>query len=156
MIYTTSIVIDAPLQEVVSKFDSEDNLKHWMRGLQSIELIEGQKGEVGAKSLVKFDMGKRKVEMTETILLKDLPNSIHMSYTTKGVYNVVKNQFKDLGDGRTEMSQEQEFQFDSWGMKVLGFLMPGAFKKTSNQYATDFKNFVEKGSSVLDLANESL
>jgi hypothetical protein len=35
-------------------------------------------------------------------------------------------------------------------MKLIGFLMPGAFKKQSMKYAQDFKNFAEKGFSVTD------
>ncbi|MEO2058942.1 MAG: SRPBCC family protein, partial [Mesonia sp.] len=43
---------------------------------------------------------------------------------------------------------ESEFQFSSFAMKVMGFLMPGAFKKQSLKYMKDFKAFVEDGKSV--------
>ena len=50
-----------------------------------------------------------------------------------------------------EWVSESEFQFQGFGMKLFGFLMPGAFKKQSQKYLNDFKNFVENGTSV---ANE--
>ena len=37
---------------------------------------------------------------------------------------------------------EQEFQFKGF-MKIMAFLMPGAFKKQSMQYLKDFKAFAE-------------
>lgn len=33
-------------------------------------------------------------------------------------------------------------------MKVMGFLMPGMFKKQSQQFAEDFKAFAERGVDV--------
>jgi len=35
-------------------------------------------------------------------------------------------------------------------MKLMAFLIPGSFKKQSRKYADDFKNFAEKGISVID------
>jgi len=43
---------------------------------------------------------------------------------------------------------ESEFEFAGFGMKLIGFLMPGAFKKQSLKYLTDFKDFAENGTSV--------
>ena len=60
-----------------------------------------------------------------------------------------KNYFKEE-EGKTRWISESEFQFSSLGMKLMAFLMPGAFKKQSMKYAVDFKNFAEKGISVLD------
>jgi hypothetical protein len=33
-------------------------------------------------------------------------------------------------------------------MKVIGFLMPGSFRKQSRQHLEDFKAFAERGKSV--------
>ena len=37
---------------------------------------------------------------------------------------------------------DQEFRFKGF-MKIIGLLMPGAFKKQSKKYLEDFKYFVE-------------
>jgi hypothetical protein len=34
-------------------------------------------------------------------------------------------------------------------MRLKGWMMPGAFKKQSLKYLEDFRNFAEKGESVL-------
>jgi hypothetical protein len=87
-------------------------------------------------------MGNRIVEMTETILVRNLPDEFTGSYEAKGVYNIVKNRFQKITDDKTKYITEQEFQFKGF-MKCIAFLMPGAFKKQSVKYLNSFKNFAE-------------
>ncbi len=143
MKYTSSIEINRPVDRVIELFDSTDNMFKWMKGLQSFEAISGNPGQVGAKSRLKFKMGKREIEMIETITVKNLPDEFSGTYEAKGVFNIVKNKFIALPDNRTKYISEQEFKFLGF-MKIVGFLMPGAFKKQSMKYLNDFKTFVEQ------------
>lgn len=149
MKYTTEILIALPREEFIKKLDNPDNMKHWMRGLVSYELISGTPGEEGAQMTMKFKMGKRDMEMVETIITRNMPEEFHATYDAKGVHNIQKNYFKKE-NGQTRWISESEFQFEAFGMKLMAFLMPGAFKKQSKQYANDFKNFAENGVSVLE------
>ena len=88
--------------------------------------------------------------MTETITKRNFPDEINLTYETKGVYNIQRNRFHEVDANTTKWISESEFQFSSFGMKLLGWLMPGAFKKQSMKYLEDFKNFAEKGESVLE------
>ncbi len=143
MKYSVSIEIDKPIDEVISLFNNADNLKLWMEGLQSFEPLSGRPGEVGAKSRLKFKMGKRKIEMIETITVKNLPEEFTANYEAKGVFNTVKNSFEQLPNNKTKYATEQKFQFKGF-MKLMGLLMPGAFKKQSMKYLQDFKSFAER------------
>lgn len=143
MKYTCEIIINKPIDEVVEKFDSVDNMKEWMPGFQSYEVIEGTIGEVGCKAKLLFDMGKRKIEMIETITVKNLPQEFSGTYDAQGVHNIVKNYFEKTSDTSTKYTTYQEFQFKGF-MKIIGFLFPGAFKKQSMAYLENFKKFVEK------------
>ena len=49
MKYTTEIIIEKGLEEVIKKMDSTDNMKHWQEGLVSAEHISGTPGEFGAQ-----------------------------------------------------------------------------------------------------------
>ena len=149
MKYTTEILIALPREEFIKKLDNPDNMKHWMRGLVSYELISGTPGEEGAQMTMKFKMGKRDMEMVETIITRNMPEEFHATYDAKGVHNIQKNYFKEE-NGQTRWISESEFQFEAFGMKLMAFLMPGAFKKRSKQYANDFKNFAENGVSLLE------
>jgi uncharacterized membrane protein len=143
MKYTTQIDIQLPIDRVVELFDNPDNMKKWMEGLQSFEAISGTPGKEGAKSKLTFQMGKRSIEMIETITVSNLPEEFTSTYETKGVFNIVKNRFVPIDEQNTRYLQDQDFQFRSLTMKVMGLLMPGAFKKQSMKYLTDFKNFAE-------------
>jgi uncharacterized membrane protein len=143
MKYSAEIEINKPVDKVVELFDNPENMKKWMEGLQSFEHISGKPGEVGAKSRLKFKMGKREMEMIETILVRNLPDEFSGTYEAKGAYNIVKNRFIALPGNKTKYMNEQEFQFKGF-MKIMAFIMSGAFKKQSMKYLVAFKNFAEK------------
>lgn len=142
MLYTVDIIIDKPLREVVDLFNNEDNLYKWMRGLQSMEHLEGTPGKEGAKTRLQFQMGKRHFDMEETILSMNPPEEMTTEYRTKGVYNKVITRFEEAEEGKTRYISEQDFRFSGF-MKYLAPLMKGAFKKQSSQYLKDFKEFAE-------------
>ena len=147
MKYGNKIEINLPLEQMIEKFDNPNNLKKWMPGLLSFEHLSGDPGQTGAKSKLKFQMGKRQMEMVETITVRNLPHEFSGTYEAPGVFNIVKNKFKSLPGNKTEWHAENEFQFKNLTMKIMGFLMPGMFKKQSMVYLTKFKEFAEGNSS---------
>ncbi|WP_103070327.1 SRPBCC family protein [Aquimarina sediminis] len=149
MEYSLDIIIKKPRNHVIEKFDNDENIRHWQKGFVNIEHLSGEKGKAGSVSKLTYRMGKRKIEMIETITLLDLPESIHLTFDAKNVYNIQENYFEELPDGNTKWISKNEFKFGGF-MKLMGFLMPGAFKKQSLSYMEDFKMFVEEGKSVLD------
>lgn len=149
MKYTCEITVDLPLEEFIQKLDKPENMKHWQRGLVDYQHLSDRPGTEGAQMNLKYKMGKREFEMVETILKRDLPHALHTTYDTKGVHNIQKNFFTEE-NGKTKWTSESEFQFSGFGMKLMAFLMPGAFKKQSMKYLQDFKAFAENGTSVLD------
>ncbi|HLG32844.1 MAG TPA: SRPBCC family protein [Ignavibacteriaceae bacterium] len=143
MKYTTEIEINQPVNKVIELFDNPDNMKLWMEGLQSFEPLNGTPGQPGAKSRLKFKMGKREIEIIETITTRNLPEEFSGTYEAKGVFNIVSNKFIPISGTKTKFVADHEFQF-SGIMKVMGILMPGAFKKQSMKYLEKFKEFAEK------------
>lgn len=150
MKYTCQIIINKPLEEVIEKLDNAENMKHWQRGLQSYTMVSGTPGHEGAKMDLDYQMGKRRVKMTETITKNNFPHEFHANYDAKGVHNIQENHFKQLPDGSTEWRSESTFEFSNFGLKLFGWLMPGAFKKQSMSYLKDFKAFAEDGTSVAE------
>ena len=142
MRYTSEITINRPVDVVTRLFDDPKNLYAWMDGLQSFELLSGEQGQPGAKAKLVYQMGKRRVEMIETITERNLPDIFAGTYDADGVHNIVVNKFIALPDGNTRYITENEFQFKGF-MRIIAFLMPGAFKKQSYKYLEQFKAFVE-------------
>lgn len=143
MKYTCEVDINQPVDKVITLFDNPDNLKKWMDGLQHFEHLSGEPGQPGAKSRLKFKMGKREMEMIETVTVRNLPEEFSGTYEMEGTLNTIKNKFIPISDTKTRYVTENEFQFDNLMMKILGFLMPGMFKKQSMKYLESFRKFAE-------------
>lgn len=150
MKYSSEIVINLPREEVINKLDNAENMKLWQRGLISYEVISGIPGKEGSKMEMQYKMGKREVTLIETITKQNFPEEFHAIYDTKGVHNIQFNNFYMVDENTTKWVSESEFQFSSFMMKAMSWLMPSAFKKQSMKFLVDFKNFAEKGISVLE------
>lgn len=144
MKYSNHVIINKPLSRVIELFDSEENLYKWMEGLQSYEHVSGEPGKEGAVAKMRFIMGKRDIEMTETITKNNFPHEYSAVYETKGIYNPQQNLFTVIDDNTTKYESTSEFRFDGLGMKLMGWLMPSLFKKQSQKYLDAFKEFAEK------------
>lgn len=143
MRYTLTIDINLPRKKVIDFFDNEENLKEWQPGLQKTEHLSGEPGKEGAKTKMFYKMGKREIEMIETIKLNQLPERIDTTYDASGVLNLQENYFIELDDNITQWKSVCEFRFNNLTMKIMGWLMPGAFKKQSWKYMELFKQFAE-------------
>lgn len=144
MKYELEIEINQPRAKVIELFDSTENLKEWQCGLESFEHVSGTPGEVGAVSHLVFQMGKRRMEMTETVTVRNLPDEFSGTYEAPGMWNLVENFFIVKDENTTNYKSVQTFKGLTFMMKAMLFLMPGAFKKQSLKYMNHFKEFVEK------------
>lgn len=143
MKYNTEVTINAPLDKVIDLFCDPNHIDKWQPGFISIEHISGTIGEEGAKSRLRYQMGKREIEMIETITRKNLPHEFSGTYEAKGVWNEVKNHFEPVTENQTRYWAENEFKMSGF-MRIIAFFMPGAFKKQSQKYMDLFKKFVEE------------
>ena len=142
MKYSNEVIINLPIKKVIELFDSEENLFKWQPELISFEHLSGEKGEVGAKSKMKYKMGKREIDMVETITIKNFPKEFSATYEAKGVWNEMKNYFEEIDDNTTKWRSDSYFKFSGF-MKLIGLLMPGSFKKQSQKSLERFKTFAE-------------
>ncbi|MBT3274038.1 MAG: SRPBCC family protein [Spirochaetales bacterium] len=142
MKYSCSIVIELPRERVIELFDSTENLSKWQVGFISMDHLEGEPGELGAKSKLVYDMNGKQLEMIETVINRDLPDELSFAYDTKGVWNSCVNKFKDHSPERTEWTMENEFRGTGF-MKLLTLLMPGMFKRQTMKDMQRFQEFAE-------------
>ena len=120
-------------------------MKFWQKGLKSYKLLNVTSGEKGAQMELEYQMGKKNMVLIETITENKFPAEFHTDYDTKGVHNIQKNVFHEINDDTSLWESNCEFHFSGFGMELMGFLMPFAFKKQSKKCLVDFKNFAEKG-----------
>lgn len=142
MTYSEEIVIDLPRGRVVALFDDPDNLPKWQDGLQSFTPLDGAPGQPGSTSRIRYRMGRREIEMIETITARDLPDRFDATYETDGVWNIVQNRFSETEDGGTRWHIDTEFRCRGF-LRIMATLMPGMFRRQTRKMMQDFKAFAE-------------
>jgi hypothetical protein len=158
MKYTLSIEIAVPRERVDQLLADPEHLSKWLRGLVLHEPLSGVHGQVGTKSRVVMQMGQQKIECTETITRRE-PVDLHgipsgsvvhfdREIIGKGMWSAVRDRLSEIGPETTLWVSESEFQFSGLLMRLVGLLMPAAFRKQSLQHMQDFKAFAERGEDV--------
>lgn len=146
--YTLSVEIELPRAKVVELFDNPDNMFHWQTGLQDFKHVSGDPGQNGAVSLLTFKSGRNIIELTETITSQNLPDEFSGTYSWSSGSNTLVNRFVEVGPNRTRWESTCAYSMKSLPMKVMGFLLPGMFKKQNLMFMENFKAFAESGASV--------
>ena len=158
MKFTVSLEIALPRERVVSLLNDPRHLPKWLRGLVLHEPQNGVHGQVGTKSRVVLQMGQQKFEGTETITRRE-PVDLHgiasdevvhfeREIVGNGMWSAAREHLTEAGPGTTLWVSENEYRFSGLLMRLVGAVMPGAFRKQSLQHMQDFKAFAERGTDV--------
>ncbi|MFG0329058.1 MAG: SRPBCC family protein [Phycisphaerales bacterium] len=148
--FTVEIDIDLPRDEVIALFDDPDNLAKWQNGFQSFEPISGVPGEPGAKSRLVYQHGRQRMELTETVTKRDLPDEFNGRYEWDGGHNTLENRFIELAPDRTRWVSVCAYEFTHPMLKVMGFFAPGMFRRQNLKFMRNFKSFCEDGRDIRD------
>ncbi len=158
MKYTVSIEIALPRERVAQLLADPAHLPNWLRGLVLHEPLSGQHGQVGTESRVVMQMGQQTMEATETITRRE-PASLHgiprdsvvhfdREIVAKGMWSAARERLTETGSETTLWASENEHRFSGVMMRLVGLVMPGAFRKQTRQHMQDFKAFAEQGTDV--------
>jgi len=142
MKFTSEIEINAPIERVVDLFIDPSQLKKWIKELESFETLSGKARHIGSKSLLKFWVDDKGMEVIETIMVRNLPYQLIGKYESDDLAYTAENKFEDLGDNRTKYTVYMEFKFRGV-MNLFGDAMKKAFLKKSEEQLNDFKIFIE-------------
>lgn len=158
MNYTVAIEIALPREQVAPLLADPAHLPKWLRGLVLHEPVRGVHGAVGTQSRVVMQMGRQRFEATETITRRE-PAELHRipagsvvhfdrEIVGAGMWSAVRDRLTEAGPDRTRWESENEYRFSGLLMRLVGLVMPGAFRKQSRQHMQDFKAFAEQGLDV--------
>jgi hypothetical protein len=87
----------------------------------------------------------KQIELTETILVKNLPAMSSALYEHKHMVNTMTNRFYSPGQDRTIYEAEMHYtRFIGFIPKLMALLIPGLFKKQVQDTLDRFKSFVEQ------------
>lgn len=144
MQYRLEIDIDRPRAHVVELFLDPGHLQAWQPDLVSFEPIAGADPRaVGARNRQVHRMGKREVEMVETITEHDYPERFAAIFEADKVWNLIENQFTEQGPDRTHWVLDCEFKCGGM-VRILAFLFPSMFRKETMKFMRMFKDYVEQ------------
>lgn len=146
MEYIMEMEIGAPRDVVIERFLAVEDLRVWQDSLVRFEpLDEGDPRAVGSRSRQLHRMGKREVEMIETITARQEPEFFAATYEADGVWNLIENWFEAREGGRTHWRLRSDFRCQGIFMKMMCLLFPGMFRKQTRDFMEKFKAFVEAG-----------
>lgn len=158
MKYTVSIEIALPREQVAQLLADPKQLPKWLRGLVIHEPLSGTHGQAGTTSRVVMQMGQQTFEGTETVTrrepedLRAIPSGsvVHFDreIVGKGMWSAVRERLTEAGPDATLWASESEYRFSGLLMRLVGLLMPGAFRRQSQLHMQDFKAFAEQGTDV--------
>ncbi len=145
MNFKVSIDINQP-RDLVTQFWIDPNyLKEYQDGFIKKEPVSGVSGQTGAVSNMYYKMGKGRMELKETIVLNQLPDSFEGFYHHKHMDNTMKCTFTVLDESRTRYEMEIEYTRINWFMpKLMAILFPSMYRKQVEKWMKQFKTFVEK------------
>ena len=145
MNFQGSIDINQSVDKVVSLFLDSKQLKYWQEGFIKKVLLKGNEGEKGAISMMYYDDGNHKMELKETIISINLPDSFEAFYHHKHMDNTMKCSFIDLGDNKTRYKTDVEYTRINWVMpRLMAILFPGMYRKQAQKWMDNFKALAEK------------
>src|SRR4051794_9013404 len=102
---TTTLVINKSIKEVWDFYDNPDNLKLWLTGFKSFELLNGNPGEAGTKAKHIYEEKGRIITMFETITEKvpyhKLTGTLSMP---KMMESNIQTVFKEIDKDKTELT----------------------------------------------------
>ena len=145
MKFQCSVEIDLPIDKVVSLFDDPKNLPHWQDGFLGTEHISGTPGEPGTQTILSYLVGKKELDLTETIIVKNLPDEFIATYEAPAMTKTMTTRFTKLGESKTKYIADVEYtKFNGLIPKLMGLFMKGLFQKQTQKWLAQFKAFAEK------------
>ena len=99
---------------------------------------------MGAKSKILLQQGSRQIELTETILVSNLPEEKSGLHEHIHMTNTQTSRFKSIDQHTTRYISEVEYtKFNGMMPTLMAKLFPGMFKKQSQKWMDQFKAIAE-------------
>ena len=145
MKFRCSVDIDVPRDFAVELFADKSNLPDWQPEFLSVESIDGNPGQSGTTTWMKYQSGKHKFDLYETVRTNNLPQEFVGEYETPGTcWNTMRSTFVDTAKDKTHYEAEIEYKFYGFMIRMMALFMPRVFRKQTQKYLDNFKVFAER------------
>ncbi|HUF03119.1 MAG TPA: SRPBCC domain-containing protein [Aridibacter sp.] len=141
--YDSRVTIDAPKADVWRAFNDDKKTKQWIKGLESIELVSGEKRQPGSRYRLVVNNEGEKVEMIETIEEVKEGELFAFTLDAEPLTDNVRVTFEEK-DGKTEMVQYDSVKAKGIIWQTLFYWMQSTFQQSTQEHLERFKNLVEE------------
>jgi len=129
---------------VIALLQDTKNMKHWQTGFERYQHLSGKLNTIGCKGIMHYSLNGKPMELEETIIEMDLPDSMEGEYVHEHMTNRMHNTFVALDSKTTIWKAEIHYtKFNGFKMKLFGFLGKQIFKKQTQKWLDNFKAFAE-------------
>lgn len=139
MRFEKSLTIRKPVSEVYALYTDRQELSQWQPDFTNSRQIESYPLP---KYTHQIPLGRRKMKMTETILVQHRPDRCDLQYVLKGVTQTVCNTFSAIEPGVTQWHCLTEYRFTGI-MRIISIFMRGNFRTQTEMMMQNFKGFAE-------------
>ena len=145
MKYTCTVKVPLDRDACIKLWMDESKFGLWQDGFKQRNWTEGEPNQPNSKSEILFVQGKRRMELSETILENKLPEYFLGKYDHIHMTNTQKTSFEIVSPTVTLIKSEVEYTaFHSFAPRVMAKLFPGMFRKQSQKWLDQFKSLAEK------------
>lgn len=154
--YGHEITVNKPIKEAWAVQQDETKLGQWLAGFKSIDLISGEKGDVGStyKVLVKPSEEEPDFEMIETIVSKKQFESIQLSFDSDMMLFEQTTSFSEV-DGKTSIKTNSKVKGKGMLMRSMFAVMDlvgGSFQKQEVENIEALKQVIEENTTNYDIS----
>ncbi len=141
--YTTEVEVNKPLKESWAVFKDESKVNDWVTGIKSMELIEGTKGTVGAKTKMNMEQDGQPFELIEEIMEIKEEEKYAVKFDNEMMSQKVDINFKTKDENTTIISVNSEVGGKGMLVKPMFAFMKGSIKKVSDDMYGRLKDLIE-------------
>ncbi len=127
-----TVIVDRPIDEAFAYTAQFDNIRDWDPGVAAATARSTEPVGVGSIFDLDFKMAGRIVPLVYTVVTYDEPNQIVLEAKGGPLFAIDTISFRDVGEGRTEVTYEADLQFSG----LLGLATPfmgGRLKKIGQE-----------------------
>jgi len=162
--YGYTITVDKPIEEAWAVSEDASKYDQWLEGFQSMELISGERGQVGSKYkvIVHPGDGKEAFEMIETVVSREINDHISMDFASDMMDFKQTISFSE-SEGTTTVATDSEVMAKGIFMRAMFAMMEsmgGGFTKQEGKNMEALKVLIEENTTdyfpepVQDLESE--
>jgi lipopolysaccharide export LptBFGC system permease protein LptF len=145
--YSSEIVVDKSVKEAWAVMNDESKISQWLKGINNIEPISGEKGTVGAVTRYTFSENGQESTVLETVTSIKPNEHIAMDFEMEGVMNMdYKLDFIDK-DGKTLIKSSTITEGDGMFMRSMVSFMKGSMQTQEDENMNNLKKLIEENTT---------